>query len=114
MQALFDKELIRMEQEVRDLKTFCKRAVGATRFYAKELTIQNTPGAFYKVRATTMAGEPSPALIMIYIKITPDGDLVTGTTAAAGWRELDFASMTTGAFTVKAISTSNLTLEQIQ
>lgn len=40
MQALFDKELIRMEQEVRDLKTMHQRGLGTTRFYTYERQIE--------------------------------------------------------------------------
>lgn len=112
MISLFEKELMHMEREVRDLKTFCYRGTGATRFYAKELSIQADSGTTYGVRATTIEGEPSPAFIMIFIKLTPNGEIITGSTAAEDWRELRFASLTAGTFTVKAISTSNLTLER--
>lgn len=47
MISLFDKELIAMEREVRDLKTIHQRGLGTTRFYVydREITI---PGDYYE------------------------------------------------------------------
>lgn len=47
MISLFDRELMRMEQEVRDLKTIHQRGLGTTRFYVYERQITIPSGIFW-------------------------------------------------------------------
>lgn len=47
MISLFDKELIAMEREVRDLKTIHQRGLGTTRFYVYDRAI-TIPGDYYE------------------------------------------------------------------
>ena len=47
MISLFDLELKRMEQEVRDLKTIHQHGLGTTRFYVYDRTI-TIPGDYYE------------------------------------------------------------------
>lgn len=47
MISLFDKELLAMEHEVRDLKTIHQRGLGTTRFYVYDRTI-TIPSDYYE------------------------------------------------------------------
>lgn len=113
MISLFDKELQRVEQELRDLKTSHKRGAGTTRFYTAEQTITLSNYGFAKFQATVLEGEPSPAFISIYVNnhdnYTIDSD------AGEDWRQVWFGPWDPGIFTytVRAISTSKIKLEQI-
>lgn len=60
MQALFDKELIRMEREVRDLKTIHQRGLGTVRFYEAETSA--TINGSKRFTANLVAGEPAEPL----------------------------------------------------
>lgn len=77
MQALFDKELIRMAQELRDLKTSHAIPVGSLNLYQKEGSGHS--GGYYSnglyVRVTTKPGEPTYPYTQIFITAT-DNKLV--------------------------------------
>lgn len=113
MISLFDKELLEMEREVRDLKTYCRHGLGNTRFYTKEMTIEATMANIYSITAETILGEPTPAFITIYFAVSPYVRYATGTTATETKRILQFLPVN-GSTTlfIKAISTSDLSLSE--
>lgn len=113
MISLFEKELIAVERELRDLKTQCRHGLGNTRFYAKEMTVSCTADYRYTFTATTMAGEPSPAFIGIfYSEPSPSVPFFTGNSADENSREFRFIPLSNTTIRVKAISTSGLTLTE--
>ena len=67
MISLFDRELIEMEREVRDLKTIHQRGLGATRFYKKSFTKTGASSGYHNFRVQIYDGEPMPAIITAYI-----------------------------------------------
>lgn len=114
MTSLFEQELLDMKREVRDMKTACQHGLGKTRFYSKEITIAAAAGTIYTFRATTAPGEPSPAFIMTFFSTSPSIRYVTGTDADETSRTFRFLAVAqTTQLTVRAVSTSNLTLEQV-
>lgn len=60
MISLFEKELMRMEQEVRDLKTIHQRGLGTVRFY--EASVSTTVNGSKTFTANLATGEPSNPL----------------------------------------------------
>ena len=58
MISLFDLELKRMEQEVRDLKTIHQHGLGTTRFYVYDRTI-TIPGDYYEWRFIGTVEDPA-------------------------------------------------------
>lgn len=113
MISLFEKELIAMERELRDLKTYCRHGLGNTRFYSKEMTIDCIGERIYTFTATTKTGEPSPAFTTIYFSIpTPDTIYFTANEATETSRTLRFLPSGNTRIIVRAISTSDLTLTE--
>lgn len=51
MRSLFEKNLMRMKSELRDLKTAQKRGLGTIRFYSKTEQVTITPGVTTHVTA---------------------------------------------------------------
>lgn len=66
MQSLFEKNLIRMKQELTDLKTIHQRGLGTVRFFQKSIDITKTTYTTYRVKATIADGEPEWPLISCY------------------------------------------------
>lgn len=68
MTSLFDKELIEMEREVRDLKTIHQRGLGTTRFYTYEQVIQ-IPNGYYVwyLFGTFEDANLAPAVVMPFV-----------------------------------------------
>lgn len=54
MTSLFDKELLRMEQELLALKTIHDRGLGTTRFYTYERSIEIPSGIHYWILTATV------------------------------------------------------------
>ena len=69
MIALFEKELMRMEKEVRDLKTAHQRGLGTTRFYEYEKQINVSQGTSYSFTATVADGEPERPAVMVLMNV---------------------------------------------
>ena len=67
MISLFDKELLEMEREVRDLKTIHQRGLGTTRFYSQSL--QKSIDVYVDVTVTIANDEPMPAIITLAANI---------------------------------------------
>lgn len=111
--SLFDTELQRAEQELRDLKTAHRRGAGLTRFYTADTTISLNAWQFVKFQATVLEGEPTPAFISIYI----GGNrlnYVSGSDAGEDWRQVWFSPLDDpDTFHIRAVSTSKIKLEQI-
>lgn len=94
MISLFDRELMRMEQEVRDLKTIHQRGLGTTRFYVyeRQITIPDEYDWFY-LQATVENTDLVPMAMLPFIEgqsarnfsieFTSDG-FVVGSVAAQG------------------------------
>lgn len=112
MISLYEKELLAMKRELRDLKTYCQHGLGNTRFYAKEITIEGDAMGIYTVKAETAPGEPTPAILMAYAKTTPQVDFLMSSVVTDTTRTLTLFAQSATTYTIKAISTSNLTLEQ--
>ena len=66
MISLFDKELMQLEREVRDLKTSHEIPLGALNFYAQSATVAITWVGLY-IRATIKEGELAYPYIQFYI-----------------------------------------------
>lgn len=115
MISLFDKELKRCEQELLDLKTGHNRGAGLTRFYIAEQTITLSDYGFAKFEASVMDGEPTPAFLTIYVSGRYGEDYVSGSAAGDDWRQIWFGPWDMGTFTytVRAVCTSKVKLEQI-
>lgn len=62
MISLFDKELMRMEQEVRDLKTIHQRGLGTVRFFDAETSTTLTTNGLFRFQGNIAAGEPANPL----------------------------------------------------
>lgn len=114
MTSLFEQELMAMRQELRDLKTYCARGLGMTRFYSQEITVNIMAQYVYNFTASTLAGEPSPAFTMIFFSVPSPlpSFYVTGSSATSDSRTLSFLSLQDTTIIVRAISTSNLNLTE--
>jgi hypothetical protein len=74
MTSPFDRELMAMERETRDLKTVHQRGLGATRFYRKTYIKSNAAQGFHTFHIRIYDGEPMPAIILAHINTpTPTG-----------------------------------------
>lgn len=88
MQALFEKNLIRMKQELTDLKTVHQRGLGTIRFFRQTFTFTPTQAhAEYVIKADIVAGEPERPFIQVtemrndYSSINSGGcEITSGTT----------------------------------
>ena len=68
MTSLFDKELIEMEREARDLKTIHQRGLGTTRFYTYEQTIQIPSGYHvWHLFGTFEDANLAPAVVLPFV-----------------------------------------------
>lgn len=78
MQALFDKELIRMEQELRDLKTSHAIPVGSLNFYEHDgsATLSSGLSVGLYVRVTNDAGERAYPYVQVYVDEQSNADIV--------------------------------------
>lgn len=78
MQALFDKELIRMEQELRDLKTSHAIPVGSLNFYEHDgsATLSSGISVGLYVRITNDAGERAYPYVQVYVDEQSNADIV--------------------------------------
>lgn len=68
MRSVFDKELERMEREVRDLKTAHESGLGVARFYKYESTT-NIPSGYYIWYLTAVAEDATlmPAVVLPFL-----------------------------------------------
>lgn len=62
MQSLFEKNLMRMKQELTDLKTVHNRGLGTVEFFRYRTSFNATAGNFYTVSGTIADGEPGSPL----------------------------------------------------
>ena len=86
MQALFEKELMRMEEEVRDLKTAHRISLGSLSFYRKSGTFTWATDPFQLfiyVRVTIKTGESAEPFLEI-LHSTPGVEYFTWATTK-GW-----------------------------
>lgn len=107
--SLFDKTLIRIQQELRDLKTSHLIGAGTTQFFTRSITI--TPTTDLRVRLIIADDEPLPPFLAV---IYPNGTLFTRTNAPSN-RTYTFYAYAQAGFSgdVVAISSSIIdTLEQ--
>lgn len=105
MISLFDKELIAMEREVRDLKTIHQRGLGTTRFYVYNVKIDiPTEYAIWTVTATVEDPSLLPMVAMPLIEGETttnfywgfvDDKLVISTLAAQGTVDVRIVTSTT-------------------
>lgn len=117
MQALFEKELMRMEQELRDLKTSHAIPVGSLNFYEHNATV--TGGGLFApalyVRITIDEGERAYPYTQVYVdgqsnsriidfgqfqSIEQDGTII----------QFAYVLSESQPYNVRAISTSSFTL----
>ena len=119
MQALFDKELIRMEQELRDLKTSHAIPVGSLNFYEHDATVTLSSGlavGLY-VRLTNDADERPYPYVQVYAdeqsnganinfyqeqSIEQDGEIIQFYFAFSGGKTYYIKAISTSAFTLIA------------
>lgn len=79
MISLFDKELMRMEQEVRDLKTIHQRGLGTVKFFETETTATLSSIGSSRFQGNIMAGEPAnPLAISLVNYPEPLQDIIIG------------------------------------
>lgn len=77
MISLFDRELMRMEQEVRDLKTIHQRGLGTVKFFEAEVSASIS--SYTQFTANLEAGEPAnPLAISLINAPEPIDDLRIG------------------------------------
>lgn len=119
MQALFDKELIRMEQELRDLKTSHAIPVGALNFYEQDASVTLgagiAPGLY--VRITIDAGERAYPYTQVYVdeqsnaatvnfyqdqSVEQDGEIIQFYFALSGSKNYKIRAISTSSFTLIA------------
>lgn len=119
MQALFDKELIRMEQELRDLKTSHAIPVGALNFYEQDASVTLgagiAPGLY--VRITIDAGERPFPYAQVFASeqnnqraadfyqeqsIEQDGEIIQLYLSLSGNKTYNVRAISTSAFTLIA------------
>lgn len=67
MTSLFERELERMEQEVRDLKTIHLRGIDSTRFY--ESDVEKSFNIYADVTVVIAGGEPMPGIVTMAANI---------------------------------------------
>lgn len=65
MQSLFEKNVIRMKQELRDLKTAQKRGLGTVRFYRKTIRVEFKKNVGKTWRVTLATGGFYPAILTV-------------------------------------------------
>lgn len=91
MISLFDKELMRMEQEVRDLKTAHDIPLGSVNFYSQKVTdswSDSWLSHIYYYRVTLKAGEPIEPFIEFWFSKTSGQDTdFLNNTATNGWEQ---------------------------
>lgn len=100
MTSLFEKEIDRLQREVRDLKTSHLLGAGTTRFYQKNVTIE--PGATRTVRITIAQDEPMPPLLVVLYS----GGIWTAGTNVPSNRTYVWSIYTSVAFVASVISSS--------
>lgn len=119
MQALFDKELIRMEQELRDLKTSHAIPVGSLNFYEHDASVAMgsgiAPGLY--IRITIDAGERPFPYVQVFASeqnnqraadfyqeqsIEQNGEIIQLYLALSGNRTYNVRAISTSAFTLIA------------
>lgn len=64
MRSLFEKNLMRMKQELTDLKTAHRRGLGTIRYYRYRITISTSTYGFYYIKGYIADGEPTWPLVM--------------------------------------------------
>ena len=106
MISLFERELLAMEREVRDLKSSYQRGLGTTRFYSA--TAQKSiasPMGFTSFNVLLEDGEPTPAAFVPAVSVpTPIGySLSTFSLEDGGTRAVvAVGSLTPGTVKIKA------------
>lgn len=117
MQALFDKELIRMEQELRDLKTSHAIPVGSLNFYEHDgsATLGGGIAPVLYIRVTIDAGERAYPYTQVYVDEQSNSALINFSQYQSIEQDgmiIQFAYSLTGrrTYNVHAISTSSFTL----
>lgn len=72
MRSLFEKNVMRMKSELRDLKTVHNRGLGTVEFFRYRTSFTATKGSYYTVNGTIATGEPGTPLIIGLAKGTGD------------------------------------------
>ena len=117
MQALFEKELIRMEQELRDLKTSHSIPVGSLNFYehSGSATLGGGIAPLLYIRVTIDAGELAYPYTQVYVDEQSNSRLVD----FGQYQSIEqdgmiiqfvYALSPRQTYNVRAISTSSFTL----
>lgn len=66
MRSLFEKNLMRMKQELTDLKSVHERGLGTVEFFRYRTSFSATAGKYYSISGTIATGEPgSPIAISL-------------------------------------------------
>lgn len=68
MISLFDKELMQLEREVRDLKTIHKRGLGTVQFFTKTATYSLAAGQSVACTIILEDGEPTNPICLAAVK----------------------------------------------
>lgn len=117
MQALFDKELIRMEQELRDLKTSHAIPVGSLNFYEHNgsATLSSGISVGLYVRITNDAGERAYPYVQVYVDEQSNADIVNYSQEQSIEQDGEimqfyFSLVGNKTYTARAISTSAFSL----
>lgn len=68
MRSLFEKNLMRMKQELTDLKTAHRRGLGTIRFYRHRITTAINQYDYIVIKGTLAADEPGFPLVMALVR----------------------------------------------
>lgn len=76
MISLFEKRLLRMKQELTDLKTATKRGLGTIRFYRYSISFNHTGSSTVTryIKADVVDGEPGKPFIIPMLRSTSNRD----------------------------------------
>ena len=108
MISLFDRQLQRLEHEIRDLKTGHFIGVGTIEFYVKELDIE--PTTDLSIELTIAADEPLPPFLMVMF---PDGTTFSRYTAPSN-RKYTFYEGSSEPFGGKVVAISSSFIEKME
>lgn len=72
MRSLFEKNLMRMKQELTDLKTAHRRGLGTIRFFRHRITFTTSTLNYVTIRGNIADGEPGHPLVQVYARGTND------------------------------------------
>lgn len=112
MQALFEKNLIRMKQELTDLKTVHNRGLGTIRFFRYEFSFVTVSAhKYHYIKADIVAGEPERPFIQPMEKCNYTNPNNGGWHITSGASEIQlqvYINRASELFTIVITSTSEL------